>query len=65
MKKTNNVITKNLLSQLYDEAKVKYELAEDDYFKMDDIDGKKSMLKELSIYLGEMTAYKKLLEMLI
>lgn len=55
------MITKELLSELYDKAKVNYELAENDYLSTDDVD----YLKEMCVHSGEMLAYGKLLEMLI
>ena len=55
------MITPGLLSELYDKAKVNYELAENDWLSSDDID----YLKEMCVHSGEMLAYGKLLEMLI
>jgi len=55
------MITPGLLSELYDKAKVNYELAEYDWLKTDDID----YLKEMCVHSGEMLAYGKLLEILI
>ena len=55
------MITPGLLSELYDQAKANYELAENDWLNSDDID----YLKEMCLHSGEMLAYGKLLEMLI
>ena len=55
------MITPGLLSELYDQAKANYELAENDWLSTDDID----YLKEMCVHSGEMLAYGKLLEMLI
>lgn len=55
------MITPGLLSELYDQAKANYELAENDWLTSDDID----YLKEMCLHSGEMLAYGKLLEMLI
>ena len=55
------MITPGLLSELYDQAKTNYELAENDWLSSDDID----YLKEMCVHSGEMLAYGKLLEMLI
>jgi hypothetical protein len=55
------MITPGLLSELYDQAKANYELAENDWLSSDDID----YLKEMCVHSGEMLAYGKLLEMLI
>ena len=55
------MITPGLLSELYDQAKANYELAENDWLISDDID----YLKEMCLHSGEMLAYGKLLEMLI
>jgi hypothetical protein len=55
------MITPGLLSELYDQAKANYELAENDWLSSDDID----YLKEMCLHSGEMLAYGKLLEMLI
>lgn len=55
------MITPGLLSELYDQAKANYELAENDWFSTNDID----YLKEMCVHSGEMLAYGKLLEMLI
>ena len=55
------MITPGLLSELYDQAKANYELAENDCLSSDDID----YLKEMCLHSGEMLAYGKLLEMLI
>lgn len=55
------MITPGLLSELYDKAKVNYELAENDYLSTNDVD----YLKEMGVHSGEMLAYGKLLEMLI
>ena len=55
------MITPGLLSELYDQAKANYELAENDWLNSDDID----YLKEMCVHSGEMLAYGKLLEMLV
>lgn len=55
------MITPGLLSELYDQAKANYELAENDWLSTDDID----YLKEMCLHSGEMLAYGKLLEMLL
>ena len=55
------MITPGLLSELYDQAKANYELAENDWLSTDDID----YLKEMCVHSGEMLAYGKLLEMII
>ena len=55
------MITPGLLSELYDQAKANYELAENDWLISDDID----YLKEMCLHSGEMLAYGKLLEILI
>ena len=55
------MITPGLLSELYDQAKANYEVAENDWLSSDDID----YLKEMCLHSGEMLAYGKLLEMLI
>ena len=55
------MITKELLSELYDKAKVNYELAENDYLSSADED----YYKEMCLHSGEMLAYGKLLELLI
>jgi hypothetical protein len=55
------MITPGLLSELYDQAKANYELAENDWLSTDDID----YLKEMCVHSGEMLAYGKLLEMLV
>ena len=55
------MITPGLLSELYDQAKANYELAENDWLISNDID----YLKEMCLHSGEMLAYGKLLEMLI
>lgn len=55
------MITPGLLSELYDQSKANYELAENDWLISDDID----YLKEMCLHSGEMLAYGKLLEMLI
>ena len=55
------MITPGLLSELYDQAKANYELAENDWLSSDDID----YLEEMCLHSGEMLAYGKLLEMLI
>ena len=55
------MITPGLLSELYDQAKANYELAENDWVNTDDID----YLKEMCVHSGEMLAYGKLLEMLV
>ena len=55
------MITPGLLSELYDQAKANYELAENDWLSSDDID----YLKEMCVHSGEMLAYGKLLEMLV
>ena len=55
------MITPGLLSELYDQAKSNYELAEDDYMRTNDED----YYKEMCLHSGEMLAYGKLLEMLI
>lgn len=55
------MITPGLLSELYDQSKANYELAENDWLSSDDID----YLKEMCLHSGEMLAYGKLLEMLI
>lgn len=55
------MITPGLLSELYDQAKANYELAENDWLSSDDID----YLREMCLHSGEMLAYGKLLEMLI
>ena len=55
------MITPGLLSELYDQAKANYELAENDWLISDDID----YLKKMCLHSGEMLAYGKLLEMLI
>jgi len=55
------MITPGLLSELYDQAKANYELAENDWLSSNDID----YLKEMCLHSGEMLAYGKLLEMLI
>ena len=55
------MITPGLLSELYDQAKANYELAENDWLNSDDID----YLKEMCLHSGEMLAYGKLLELLI
>ena len=55
------MVTPGLLSELYDQAKANYELAENDWLISDDID----YLKEMCLHSGEMLAYGKLLEMLI
>ena len=55
------MITTGLLSELYDQSKANYELAENDWSISDDID----YLKEMCLHSGEMLAYGKLLEMLI
>lgn len=53
------MITLELLSELYDQAKVNYELAENDWLSSDNnID----YLKEMCLHSGEMLAYSKLLE---
>ena len=55
------MITPGLLSELYDQAKVNYELSEHDWLSTEDLD----YLEATCIHLGEMRAYGKLLEMLI
>ena len=55
------MITPGLLSELYDKAKVNYELSENDWLNTDDID----YLKEMCVHAGEMKAYGNLLELLI
>jgi hypothetical protein len=55
------MITKDLLSDLYDQSKSNYELAEYDWLKTHDVDYK----KEMDVHAGEMLAYGKLLELLI
>ncbi len=55
------MITPGLLSELYDQAKANYELAEDDYMRTNDED----YYKEMCVHSGEMLAYGKLLEILI
>lgn len=55
------MITPGLLSELYDQAKANYELAENDWLTSEDID----YLKEMCVHSGEMLAYGKLLEMII
>lgn len=55
------MITPGLLSELYDQAKANYELAENDWLSSNDID----YLKEMCLHSGEMLAYGKLLELLI
>lgn len=55
------MITIELLSELYDKAKVNYELAEHDWLSTDDI----NYLETLCVHLGEMQAYRKLLEMIM
>ncbi len=55
------MITPGLLSELYDKAKVNYELAEHDWLSTEDVD----YLKEMCVHSGEMFAYGKLLEILI
>ena len=55
------MITPGLLSELYDQAKANYELAENDWLITDNID----YLKEMCVHSGEMLAYGKLLEMLV
>jgi hypothetical protein len=55
------MITPGLLSELYDQAKANYELAENDWLITDNID----YLKEMCVHSGEMHAYGKLLEMLV
>ena len=55
------MITPGLLSELYDQAKANYELAENDWLSTDDID----YLKEMCVHSGEILAYGKLLEMII
>lgn len=52
------MINLELISQLYDEAKVNYELAENDWLLSNDID----YMKEMCIHSGEMLAYGKLIE---
>ena len=54
------MITKKLLSELYDQAKVNYEFAENNWLKYGDSDYKEEMVE----YTGEMFAYGKLLKML-
>ncbi len=55
------MITPGLLSELYDKAKVNYELAENDYH----MSGDEDYHNEMCVHSGEMLAYGKLLEMLI
>lgn len=55
------MITPGLLSELYDQAKANYELAEHDWLSTEDLD----YLEATCIHLGEMLAYRKLLEMII
>ena len=50
------MINLELISQLYDEAKVNYELAENDWLLSNDID----YMKEMCIHSGEMLAYGNL-----
>lgn len=59
------MITPGLLSELYDKAKVNYELAENNYLSTDDVDYLNDYLREMCVHSGEMRAYGKLLEMLI
>lgn len=51
------MITTGLLSELYDQAKANYELAENDWLNSDDID----YLKEMCVHSGEMLAYWKII----
>ena len=55
------MITPGLLSELYDKAKVNYELAEYDWLSTEDI----NYFEVMCSHLGEMRAYENLLEMLI
>lgn len=55
------MITPGLLSELYDKAKVNYELAEHDWLLTEDLD----YLESTCIHLGEMRAYENLLEILV
>lgn len=55
------MITTVLLSELYDQAKANYKLAEDNYLNTNNED----YYKEMCLYSGEMVAYGKLLDMLI
>ena len=55
------MITPGLLSELFDKAKVNYELSENDWLNTNDID----YLKEMHVHAGEMRAYGNLLEMLL
>ncbi len=50
-----------LLSELYDKAKVNYALAEHDWLLTDDL----NYLKVMFTHLGEMRAYEKLLQIFV
>lgn len=52
------MITTGLLFELYEKAKINYELAEHDWQLTDNID----YLKEMCIHSGEMQAYRYLLD---